>query len=217
MVFLEVFERIFTFEIVVAAAVFVIILGVLVVALLLSRKPSGDKRKRDSHPLIEGIYALLLAGVAGVIVYVTASAHQDVQEGPNGYQVANQAGAIPVDVTAFQWCWRFDYADTAKSVTGTCREKDAGLPTLVVPTGKPVELRLTSSDVIHSLWIPDKAVKLDAFPHQTNTVTITFDEEGRWLGRCAEFCGPYHPSMHFYVKAVSPQEYEQWQQQGTPA
>ncbi|PRX43427.1 heme/copper-type cytochrome/quinol oxidase subunit 2 [Prauserella shujinwangii] len=217
MEFQRVFERVFAFEIAVASVVFALVLLGVVLAIFLSRKRSGDTRRRDSNKPLEIGYAVLLAGVAGVIVYVTASAHQEVQHGTTGYSVAEQRGATKVDVTAFQWCWEFQYPDTGRSVTGTCRDKNSGLPTLVVPTGQPVELRLRSSDVVHALWIPDKAIKMDVYPHHTNTLTVEFDEEGRWLGRCAEFCGPYHPSMHFWVRAVSPQEFQQFQQQGTVA
>jgi len=38
--------------------------------------------------------------------------------------------------------------------------------------------------------------------------------EGRWLGRCSEFCGTHHVDMDFYVRAVSPGEYQQWLQGG---
>lgn len=220
MEFEQVFERIFTFEAIVATAVFVLVcLGVLL-ALALSRKKSGDTRKKDTHPLVEGAYAVLLGGVAALIVVITASAHEEVRTGTTGYQVAAQANATEVDVTAYQWCWEFFYADTGKSVTGECRAgpgQQKSLPTLVVPTGKPVELRLSSNDVIHSFWIPDLAVKMDAFPDHTNTVTLRFDEPGRWLGRCAEFCGSHHTGMHFYVRAVPPEQFEQFQQQGTLA
>lgn len=217
MSFLEVFQRTLSWEAVVAAVVFGLVTIAVFTTIAVSRRRSPDRRRKDSRPLVEGVYALLLAGTAGVIVYVTASAHQEVRAGETGYHVSDRPGAIRVDVTAFQWCWKFDYTDSARSVTGTCREGGEGVPTLIVPTGRPVELRLTSSDVVHALWIPDLAVKLDAFPDHTNTLTMKFDEQGRWLGRCAEFCGEHHPAMHFYVRAVSPQEYQQWQQQGTGA
>lgn len=217
MEFLNVFRRVLTFEFAVASAVFALVLLAMLLAIVLSRKRSGDKRKRDSNRPFEATYGVLLAAVAGVIVYLTASANEEVQRGPTGYGVGDQAGAAAIDVTAFQWCWRFDYPGSGRSVTGTCQEDNADLPTLVVPTGRPVELRLRSSDVIHSLWIADKAIKMDVFPNHTNTLTVRFDKQGRWLGRCAEFCGPYHASMHFYVKAVSPAKFRQWQQQGAAA
>ncbi|RCG17389.1 cytochrome c oxidase subunit II [Streptomyces diacarni] len=84
------------------------------------------------------------------------------------------------------------------------------MPTLVVPTGRTVRINLTSLDVIHSLWVPALRYKMDAFPDHTNSFTFTVDKEGRWIGRCAEFCGDRHHAMEFWLKAVSPEEYDDW-------
>ncbi|EID56044.1 cytochrome c oxidase subunit II [Saccharomonospora xinjiangensis] len=209
MEFRRVFEEVFRFEVAVAVAVFAVVSLVLLGSLAFSRRRAPDRRKRHSHPVVEGTYAVLLAGVAAVIVLVTFSADDEVQEAVNA-ETPTAAPQHRVTVESFQWCWRFGYPGGERSVTGECREDGTGLPTLVVPVGKPVQLTLTSSDVIHSFWIPELAVKIDAFPGHDNTVTLTFDEEGRWLGKCAEFCGPYHPAMHFHVRAVSPEKYQQW-------
>lgn len=216
MEFRRVFDEVFRFEVALALAVFGAVSLVLLATLVFARRRGPDRRRRDSHSAVEATYALLLAGVAALIVYVTFSADEEVQHATN---TEPAAGAAPtrVEVEAFQWCWRFSYPATGKSVTGECGADRSGVPTLVVPTGEPVELTLTSADVVHSLWIPDLAVKLDAFPNHDNSLRLTFDEEGRWLGKCAEFCGPYHPSMYFYVRAVSPQEYQQWLAQGASA
>lgn len=215
MIFRDVFTEVFSFQIVVAGAVFLAVLLVLGYALARGRRRAEDKRRRNSHPVAELGFAALLAAATAVIVYIGLSANDRLRE-ETGVRAARHA-STHIDVTAFQWCWRFDYAQPERSVTAVCDEGDRDVPTLVVPTGEPVELRLTSADVIHALWVPDLGVKADAFPDHTNSLTLTFDEEGRWLGRCAEFCGAHHRSMHFYVRAVSPGEYQQWLQQGSPA
>lgn len=215
MEFRDAFQRMIGFEGLVAGIVFVLVGIAVALALLLSRKRSGDTRRRSSHPVVEIGYAVVLAAVAGAIAYVTASANNDLRA-----QVKPESATPPaarVDVDAFQWCWRFRYHQPEKSVTGSCDTQNDDLPTLVVPAGEPVQLNLTSSDVQHSLWIPDLRVKVDAFSGHTNTVTLTFDHEGQWLGRCAEFCGSHHTEMHFRVRAVSPQQYQQWLAQGGQA
>ncbi|GLY63949.1 cytochrome c oxidase subunit II [Amycolatopsis taiwanensis] len=213
MEFRDAFARVIGWEGVVAAIVFVVVAVAVSLALLLSRKRSGDTRRRSSHPIVEVGYAVLLGAVAGAIVFVTASSQNSLTTA-----VQPRAGAAPpatqVDVDAFQWCWRFHYPDANKSVTGVCGPRDTALPTMVVPTGEPVQLRITANDVQHSFWVPDLRVKVDAFPDHVNTVTLTFDQPGQWRGRCAEFCGSYHATMDFNVRAVSPQEYQQWLAQG---
>lgn len=212
MQFQDPFARMISFESVIAAVVFVVVAVAVSLALVLSRKRSRDTRRRSSHPAVEVGYAILLAAIAGVITFVTASTQNSLTASVQ----PSRPAAVEVDVDSFQWCWRFHYPSTGKTVTGLCAPRDSALPTMVVPTGEPVRLRITSTDVQHSFWVPDLRVKVDSFPDHVNTVTLTFDRPGQWLGRCAEFCGSFHSTMDFYVRAVSPQDYQRWLAQGGP-
>jgi cytochrome c oxidase subunit 2 len=147
-------------------------------------------------------------------VWLSLSANHTVTDpgrpaGASAVGLASANARTHITVTAFQWCWRFDYREAPVRVTGTCADR-AAAPTLVVPAGQPVELSLTSSDVVHALWIPDLAIKKDAMPNHVNTLTVTFDRPGQWLGRCSEYCGTHHMTMDFYVKAVPADQYQQW-------
>lgn len=223
MLFPRVFERVFSLQVVVAGAVFVLITSLLVAAVWrnrASRRPGLPFRRSANTPL-EAMYAVGLAGVAAFLVWLSLSANDSVAApaGPAGGDAVGAADATPaarVTVTAFQWCWRFDYPGTPVHVTDTCVDR-AHAPTLVVPVGQPVRLELTSTDVIHSVWVPELAVKKDAMPDHVNTLTLTFDREGRWLGRCSEYCGSHHVTMDFFVKAVPPDQYRQWLAHGGAA
>jgi len=71
--------------------------------------------------------------------------------------------------------------------------------------------------VIHSFWVPELAGKRDVVPGQTNTLTLSADKPGTYLGQCAEYCGLSHANMRFRVIAKSPADFQQWlreQQQG---
>jgi cytochrome c oxidase subunit 2 len=211
--FRDAFARMAGFEGFIAGIVFVVVCLAVTLALLLSRKRSGDTRRRDAHPVVEVGYAVLLAAVAGAIAFITASAHNALSASvvPQG---ATPESSTRIDVDSFQWCWRFHYAQADRSVTGVCDSGGQNLPTLVVPVGQPVQLRVTSTDVQHSFWIPDLRVKVDAFPDHVNTVTLNFDQAGQWLGRCAEYCDLFHSTMQFFVRAVPADQYQQWLAQG---
>jgi cytochrome c oxidase subunit 2 len=200
----DIFGHVFALESVIASVVFAIVfvlLGYAVVRRRASRRFSAPPR--PERPRLEAFYVGVLAAIAAGLV--TWTAWQNHRE----HETAGRA-PVRVDVTGFQWCWTFTYprSPERRSVTGTCRGDD--LPTVVVPTGRPVQLHLTSRDVIHSLWVPDLRYKMDAFPDHVNTFTVTLDKQGRWLGKCAEFCGQRHYTMHFWLKAVSPEEYDRW-------
>jgi cytochrome c oxidase subunit 2 len=200
----HVFGTVFAVESAIAAAVFAGILALLCFAVVrrragCGRMPSG----RLEWPGPEKVYvAALVAAAAFLVAYTAWQNHEE-------HKAARQK-PVRIDVTSFQWCWAFTHRQAPKpvEVTGPCRGGE--LPTLVIPTGRPVTFRLTSRDVIHSLWVPRLRYKMDAFPDHVNTFTLSVDREGRWIGRCAEFCGYRHHTMDFWVRAVSPKEYDTW-------
>ena len=97
------------------------------------------------------------------------------------------------------WQWRFGYPDLAPGRT---------TPVLHVPAGEPVDIVVTSGDVIHSFWVPRLAGKIDAIPGHENRIRIQADRPGQYHGVCAEFCGNGHTTMRFLVEAHPPQDYE---------
>jgi cytochrome c oxidase subunit 2 len=210
MIFHQVFGRVLAVDASIAGGVFVLVLLFLAVAVVRRRAGSGRRpSRRSTNNRLELAYLALLAGAAAFLVIFTyVSNSQDTRAAQPNAALTAKSAATHVSVTAFQWCWRFRYLDAPVTVTGGCHAER--YPTLVVPTGRPVQIQLTSQDVVHSFWVPALDVKVDAFPDHTNTFTLTFDKPGQWLGRCAEFCGTFHTTMDFYLRAVTPTQYRQW-------
>jgi cytochrome c oxidase subunit II len=95
-----------------------------------------------------------------------------------------------IEVQAERWRWTFRYPD------------QGGLATegvLHLPADMPVDIVVSSRDVIHSLWIPRLAGKIDVIPGRINTLRLQADAPGRYQGQCAEFCGQEHTRMRFDV------------------
>jgi cytochrome c oxidase subunit II len=80
-----------------------------------------------------------------------------------------------------------------------------------------VLIQTTSSDVIHSFWVPQFRYKLDAFPHHVNSFVMTVPHPGSWEGHCAEFCGQRHAFMTFVLKAVPAATFDSWIHTPAPA
>lgn len=200
----SIFGLVFSTESVIAAVVFVAICAAVALALVLSRRRKRAGRppsqRAENNPL-EIAYGVTVAAIAAFVIFL--SLHTTNEEA-----AAKAVGRAQVRVTGFQWCWRFSYPGHHIAVTGACRSSH--LPTMVVPAGVPVTIQTTSSDVIHSWWVPGLRYKMDAFPNHTNRFTMTVGHPGRWIGRCAEFCGNYHYTMDFYLKAVPLKQYRQW-------
>jgi cytochrome c oxidase subunit 2 len=143
--------------------------------------------------------ALLLAAIS--IVVVTRQAMAADNQSPTR--------SMPtIQVTGYQWCWRFHYVQPGITVTATCM--NGSLPTMVVPAGVPMHITTTSADVIHSFWVPAFRFKMDAFPHHVNSFVMTVPHPGIWLGHCAEFCGENHAFMTFHLRAIPPPAFQQW-------
>jgi cytochrome c oxidase subunit 2 len=201
------FAQVFGFEAIIAASVFVLVSAVMVIAFLISRrrrKRGAGSSARAEHNPAEIVYAAAVAAVAAVIATVSLTANTRETGNPQARP------ALQVQVTAFQWCWQFRYAGQPVSVTGQCQGRS--LPTLMLPAGVPVRISVTSRDVIHAFWLPYLRWKLDAFPGHVSSFVVTLEHQGRWLGRCAQFCGLYHYQMDFWVQAVSPAQFDHWLQ-----
>lgn len=102
-----------------------------------------------------------------------------------------------VHAMAQQWSWQFGYDD----VEGQTLQ-------LHIPAGMPVDVVVTTSDVIHSFWVPRLAGKIDAIPGHENVLRIEADRPGTYRGVCAEFCGDGHTRMRFTVIAHAAEDYE---------
>jgi len=116
---------------------------------------------------------------------------------------ANASADLTIEVIGHRWWWEVRYPD--HSVV-TANE-------IYIPTGAQVELRLTSADVIHSLWVPALNGKADLIPGRSNRMYLYTDEAGDYLGMCAELCGIQHAKMQFRVIAQPPEDFEQWLEQ----
>ncbi len=110
------------------------------------------------------------------------------------------AGAMPVEVTARQFWWDFRYPDLGLRTSNE----------LIIPVGRPIEVKLTSGDVIHSFWVPSLNGKTDAVPGQTTYNRFMATEPGDYYGYCAEFCGASHANMRLRVIALDQQTFERF-------
>lgn len=110
--------------------------------------------------------------------------------------------AMIVKVTGIQWSWKFEY----QPVDGVAVISDE----LHVPVGKQVLLQMTSTDVIHSFWVPEFRVKQDLVPGRITELHITPTREGNYKVRCAELCGTSHAFMEKPVVISSEADFNSW-------
>jgi cytochrome c oxidase subunit 2 len=130
-------------------------------------------RYRPDHPLPEQVHGNTRLEIAWTVlpaVILVGVAIPTIQtmfalENPPPVQGASGAPAesLTIDVTGYQWWWKYEYPEQG---IVTANE-------LVIPTGRTINLRLTSADVIHSFWIPELMGKQDVMPAHVNGLWFT--------------------------------------------
>ncbi len=186
-------DRLWDITFAIAAAIFFIVEGLLIYAIVKFRARPGREAKQfhgntKVEVLLTAVPALILAGLA----VPTVRGIFDVAEVPRD--------ALNVTVTARQFWWQYEYQDEG---VFTANE-------LHIPTERPVYLTLLGDDVIHSFWVPLLGGKQDVVPGRENYMTIEADKPGVYRGQCTEYCGLSHANMRLRVIAHTPEDFEAW-------
>jgi cytochrome c oxidase subunit 2 len=108
-------------------------------------------------------------------------------------------GAKQIQVTARKWSWWFDHAE------------GKGSPQLHVLVNQPVELVMSSDDVIHSLYIPAFRIKQDVVPGRYTRLRFIPTLPGFYPIYCTEYCGRDHSRMRSEVVVhKDAADYQKW-------
>ena len=186
----------------IAAAIFVLVQGAILVAVFVFRDRGHDQEPRQVHgsPRLEVLWTVIPAVILAAVAIPTVRTIFDLTE--CGEE------AMTVEVIGHQWWFEYRYPEEGIE-TGSV---------LVIPIGREVCARLTSDDVIHSFWVPQLNGKRDQVPGQTTLLRLQADQPGEYWGQCAEFCGLSHSLMRTRVQAVIEAEFDEWVAgQQTPA
>ncbi|HEX4094069.1 MAG TPA: cytochrome c oxidase subunit II, partial [Trebonia sp.] len=151
---------------------------------------------------IEILYTVVPFVLIAVLFYYTAKDENTIDNVPAHPQVV-------VNVTGFQWSWEFNYPQAGITTDGYMWGQGP-LPLLEIPVNESVEFNLTSTDVIHSFWVPEFLFKRDVIPGHPNHFAITATKTGTFTGHCSELCGLYHSRMLFTLKIVPQAQYKTW-------
>ena len=195
----------------VSAAIFALVMLALLAAVLWRRRapPPVDPLATDSRK--DRRAGFVVGGAVGATVLILLLL-TGISFFTQQALTAPQQDELVIRVTGHQWWWDVRYEDPVASQTFTTANE------IHIPTGRPVVLKLTSRDVIHSFWVPNLTGKKDLIPGYTAETWLQADAPGVYRGQCAEFCGHQHAKMAMEIVAHPPAEYERWaSEQRTPA
>ena len=164
----------------------------------------GDTKKHVGITLGMGLLVFL-----SIDVVIEGMSFKDLNEAfwnfPKGDDV------VQVEVMPQQFAWNFRYAGN----DGTFGTEDDLIPSqnqMHIPVNKPVVIQIAPYDVIHSFYLPNFRIKIDATPGMINTMWFQATETGQFEIACAELCGNSHYRMKGYLTVESEEDYNNWLQ-----
>jgi len=179
----------------VSVVVFMVVVALLLVGVL-RRRGGGEPDRRRSRG---GTRLVAIAGVVVPAVVVIALFFASVATLP-AVAPAGKNARMAIEVVGRQWFWDVYYRGGAVRTSNEIH----------IPVGVPVEVRVRSEDVIHSLWVPRLNRKIDVIPGQENAVVFDAQQPGVYRGQCAEFCGVEHGLMALLVIAQPAPQFQRW-------
>ncbi|UYG98069.1 cytochrome aa3 quinol oxidase subunit II [Cytobacillus firmus] len=163
-----------------------------------SRRPDNyEPPYIKDNPIIESIIVGVPLLIIIFLTVVTVKSLYEVEATPKGYE--NEEPLI-IYASSSNWKWHFSYPE----------ENIETVNYLFLPTDRPIEFKLYSYGPISSFWIPQLGGQKYAMAHAVNTLHLAADVPGEYMGRNANFTGDGFAEQTFNVKAMPPEEYEQW-------
>jgi len=188
----------------VCGAVFVVVMAALLLSIVRginnNNRSKQDAELPSERVLASGVGASVGLTVLTLILLLVAS----IVTGRTVGSPLAGSSAVTIAITGPQWWWEIQYEDAVPSRRVVTANE------LHIPINRPVVLKVTSRDVIHSFWVPNLQGKRDLIPGYTTAIWLQADRTGFFRGQCAEFCGMQHAHMAFDVIADSDRDFEGW-------
>ncbi len=227
------------FWITMAICIFVFILTQIFLFGFAFKYQYKEDRKADFYPhnnKLEIIWTVIPAIVLAILIFSGLKEWFKVT-GP----VPDDQEAAIVEVMGYQYAWAFRYGGSFDGEIGSYDFRKIDVTNqmgidftdekafddfmsgqLVIPKGRPVELKIRARDVIHSVYNPHFRIQMNAVPgHPTRmwfVPTKTTDEMRVETGNpefeyelvCNKICGRNHFGMRAIIKVVEADEYDTW-------
>ena len=208
------FHNAILLPIITAVCLFVLAL-LIVVAFKFNERTNPTPTRTTHHTGLEVAWTVIPVLILVVIAIPSFRLLSD--------QLVLPKGDFIIKVTGHQWYWSYGYPKSQNGGFGfdsfikSAKDLKPGESRLlsvdnevVVPVGKTVLLQVTSTDVIHSFFIPSLGVHIDAIPGRLNETWFKADRRGVYYGQCSNICGKDHAFMPIVFHVVGQKTYQAW-------
>jgi cytochrome c oxidase subunit 2 len=182
--------RLFWAMLLVSAAIWVAVIVAAFGAAIARRRTTREDLEpvigvpNEAHRRHAGIVTILVAATAFILLLFL------VYDFTVGRALAQRpVRTLTMELIGHQWWWEVQYVDPDPSKIVVDANE------LHIPAGEPVQVKLSSRDVIHSFWVPNIIGKRDLIPGYTSSLFLNADRPGVYRAQCAEFCGAEHAKM----------------------
>jgi len=114
-----------------------------------------------------------------------------------------QTAGVTLKVMGNQWYWGYELSlGSGEGVEAYQLSKETKTSSVFrlldvdniirLPFNFPIQILVSSNDVIHSWALPRAGLKIDAFPGRVNQIFSSFSMPGLVYGQCSEICGANH-------------------------
>ena len=195
----------------VMVAISVVVFGAMIYSFIFHRKSKNPTPATFSHSTkVEMIWTII---PILILVYLSVPAVKLLLKMED-----TSDPEMSIQVTGSQWKWHYKYLEDDIEFFSNMTKLEPNDPNylldvdnrMVIPADTKVRLLVTASDVIHSWWVPDIAVKKDAIPGFINETWTKIPTPGIYRGQCTELCGKDHGFMPVVVEVLSKEDYKAW-------
>jgi heme/copper-type cytochrome/quinol oxidase subunit 2/mono/diheme cytochrome c family protein len=164
-----------------------------------ARQPRGRAGAQFRVAGVLSGFAVLLFVLGIIFTSNATSTPKTTSAGLTSYHGEKFEGPLVIKATGQQWIWRYNYPNGSFSYYK-----------LVIPAHTEIELKLTSTDVIHTWNVPDLAPKTDAVPGKHTVLYFRADAEGEFWGQSSTLSGQAYAPMRTAVEVVTPERFEEF-------
>lgn len=191
-------DTLYNWLLVASVPMFVLVMAVAIYCVVRFRVrpggPTGDGAPIHGNTRLEVIWVTIPFMIVTALAIYAAVVLADIEK--------KQPNELKVRAIAQQFTWRFEY----KGPGGKKFQSDE----LYLPINRGVDVGVDSLDVLHSFWVPEFRVKIDAVPGQTDHVRFTPNRLGDYQVVCAELCGLGHATMRVRARVMQADDFDKW-------
>ncbi len=192
-------DHLFYFLLAVSAFFLVLIFTLLLYFAIRYRRRSPDQAAElIREPVALEVTWIVIPFLITIVIFIWgAKLYSDQSHTPSN--------AEQIFVVGKQWMWKLQHQEGNREINA-----------LHIPIGRPIELVMTSEDVVHDFFVPAFRVKKDVLPGRYTSIWFEANKTGTYHFFCSQYCGTDHARMTGWVTVMEPAECERWLSEDAP-